>query len=250
MKKISIEAKARDLKANVVRNTGMIPAVVYGKGMSSVSVAVDNRSFMALLRGSAGKNALITLNVEEKGVKTSFPVLAHDMQTDAISDKVIHIDFLKVDLEQEIRTKVPVVVIGEAEGVKLDGGILVQAIRQVEVKCLPTNIPDKIEVDCSPLKIGNSIHVSNLTPPKGVVITSFGEDVVVMVSAPAKEEVVAPVAEAAAVVGEVPAGEAGVVPTAGAAPVAGAAAAPEASKTDAKAAKVDPKAKVAPKQGK
>jgi large subunit ribosomal protein L25 len=244
MKKISIEAKARGLKANVIRTSGMIPAVVYGKGMSPVSVSVDSKGFMAMLRGSAGRNALITLNVEEKGSKTSFPVLAHDMQTDAISDKVIHIDFLKVDLEQEIRTKVPVVVIGEAEGVKLDAGILVQAIRQVEVKCLPTNIPDKIEVDVTALKIGSSIHVSNLIPPKGVTITSFGDDVVVTVAAPAKEEVVAPVAEAAAVVGEVPEGEAAAAAAAGTTPAAGAAAAaPEAAKTDAKA-------KAGPKQGK
>ena len=235
MKKVQIEAKFREQKTNAVRSAGLIPAVVYGKGMQPVSVAVDSKGFMAVMRGSAGRNALITLNVEQKSGKTSFPVLAHEIQSDAITDKVTHIDFLKVDLEQEIRTKVPVVVTGEAEGVKLDGGILVQAIRQLEVKCLPTNIPDKIEVDVSLLKIGISIHVSQIVPPKGVVITSFGEDVVVTIAAPAKEEVAAPTAEAAAVVGEAAEGEAGAAAAPGAASAAGApAAAPEAAKTDAK----------------
>ncbi len=246
MKKIQIEAKSRDQKAAAVRRADLIPAVVYGKGMEPVSVSVDSKGFMAVMRGSAGRNALITLNVEQKSGKTSFPVLAHEIQSDAITDKVTHIDFLKVDLEKEIRTKVPVVLIGEAEGVKLDGGILVQAIRQLEVKCLPTSIPDKIEVDISSLKIGASIHVSQVTPPKGVAITSFGEDVVATVSAPAKEEEVAAPVEAAAVAGEVPAAEAGAAGAAaapGAPAAAGATAAPEAAKTDAKA-------KAAPKQGK
>jgi large subunit ribosomal protein L25 len=200
MAKAVLESNIRTKSASSLRREGLIPAVVYGKSISPVSVSVNGKDFLRLIKGSSGKNVIITLNVKGGGKKDeSLPVLAHEIQMDAMSDKMLHIDFLKIVMEEEIKTKVPVVLTGESEGVKLDGGILIQALRLLEVRCLPANIPDRIEVDVTKLHIGESIHVKDLVPPKGVVIISSPEDSVVMIAAPAKEEEVA--AAAAAVEG-------------------------------------------------
>ena len=124
-------------------------------------------------------------------------------------------------MEEEIKTKVPVILIGESVGVKLDGGILVHGLRKVEVKCLPANIPDKFEIDVSALKIGGGLHVSDLKPEKEVTIVTAPTEILVTIAAPTKEEVVAAPLAAPEVTGQA------VPPTApGAAPAAGAAAVP------------------------
>lgn len=200
MQNLSLEASVRNEKSNKVRSRGFIPAIVYGQGMDPISVEVEKKNFSSLFAKGANKNALISLVVKDaKGAQT-IPVLAHNLQADFMTDQVIHVDFLKINMQEEIKTKVAIEFIGESEGVKLEGGILVHSLRQLEVKCLPGNIPDKITVDVSPLKIGESIHVSGIIPPKGVTIITPKDEPVAIVSAPTEEEV-APAAatEAAAV---------------------------------------------------
>jgi large subunit ribosomal protein L25 len=106
-------------------------------------------------------------------------------------------------MEEEIKTKVPVILIGESVGVKLDGGILVHGLRKVEVKCLPANIPDKFEIDVSALKIGGGLHVSDLKPEKEVTIVTAPTEILVTIAAPTKEEVVAAPLAAPEVTGQV-----------------------------------------------
>ena len=100
-------------------------------------------------------------------------------------------------MEEAIKTKVPIRIIGQSAGVK-EGGILVQGLRDVEIKCLPTEIPEQLEIDVSELKMGNSFHISDLKMPKGVEILTGRDEMVVTISAPTKEEVVTPTVEAAA----------------------------------------------------
>jgi len=170
---------------------------------------VDGKKFKKLISQKAGKNVIINLKIDTK----SLPVLAHDIQINAINDKILHIDFYQVNMKEEIKTRVPVVLKGESQGVKLDGGILVHGIRDVEIKCLPNNIPDKFEIDVTPLKIGNSLHVSDLKLAKDITVLTLPTEILVSISAPSKEEeVVAPIT-APEVTGQT-------VPVAGAVPAA------------------------------
>jgi large subunit ribosomal protein L25 len=223
MQNLNLEASLRSDKSNKVRGRGSIPAVVYGQGMEPISIEVDRKRVSSLFAKGANKNALISLIVKDSKGSQNLPVLAHDLQTDFMTDQVIHIDFLKINMQEEIKTKVSIEFVGEPEGVKLEGGILVHSLRQLEVKCLPGSIPGKITVDVSPLKIGESIHVSGIVPPQGVTILTPKDEPVAIVSSPTEEEA-APVAEAAALE----------VGAAGEQPVAEAAAAGEQPAADAK----------------
>ena len=149
--------------------------------------------------------------------------------------------------KEEIRTKVRVILVGESTGVKLDGGILVHGLRDVEVKCLPSNIPDKFEVDISPLKIGGSLHASDLKVGEGIIIVTAPHEILASIAAPAKEEVVAAPIVAPEVTGQaVPvAGGAPGVPAPGA-PVAGKEAAPAKAGAPAKGAPAAAKEAPAP----
>ncbi len=239
MDKVEISAKPRVEKSNIVRAKGQVPAIVYGKGFEPVQIEVESKMISKLFGSNANQNVLIGLNIDDGGKITSFPVLAHEMQIDAISDKILHVDFIKVNMAEEIKTKVHVVLVGEPAGVKLEGGILIQSMRVVEVKSLPGDIPEKIEADVSKLKSGESMHVSALVAPKGVTIVSDAEDVIAMVVLPTEEEVVAAPVEAAVVV-------AGPAATTG----APGAAAPTADAKDAKAPAADAKGKPAAKPSK
>lgn len=226
MQKLDLEANIRKDKTNRVRMSGSVPAIVYGKSMDPVCLEVDSKKITSVFSAGANQNVLITLKIKGEGKdKQTIQVLAHDVQKDPMKDTIMHVDFLKVNMEEEIKTKVSIVLVGEPTGVKLDGGILVHSLRQLEVKCLPGEIPDKISVDVSALKINESIHVSEIVLPKGVTILTSKEDAVAIVTSPTKEEEVAPVVEAAVTA------EGAAVPAAGA-PAAEGAAAPAA---DAKA---------------
>lgn len=197
MEKFDLLAKVRKDKPNRVRSAGLVPAIVYGKGFDPIPLEVDAKKMSVLFSAGSNKNVLINLKIDDGKKHLDFPVLAHDIQVNSMNDKITHIDFLKINMQEEIKTKVTIVFIGEAAGVKLDGGILVQAMRQMEVKCLPADIPSKIEVDVTSLKIGDAIHVGDITPPKGVSIMTPKDEVVVTVTMPTKEEEVAPAAAAA-----------------------------------------------------
>ncbi len=193
MQKIELEAKIREntgtSRSRVARLAGLVPAIVCGKGVQSIPLEIDSKKFMKILSSKAGRNVIITLNITGNDKKQSIPVLTHEVQTDPISDNIIHVDFYKIKMEEEIRTKVPVILMGEPIGVKLDEGILVHGLREIEIKCLPTNIPDKFEADISKLKIGNNLHVSDLKVEKGVTLVTQASEIIATVAAPAKEEV-------------------------------------------------------------
>jgi len=188
-KEIELQAQERSGKPNALRAQKKIPAVVYGKGMEAISLEVEEPAFKKVIGGLAGSNVIISLKLA-KG--SPLPVLAHEIQKNPVNDQILHIDFYRVKMDEAIKTRVHIVIVGEAAGVKEDAGILVNPLSEIEIKCLPGDIPEKIEVNVSDLKIGDAIHVSELKPPKGVEIISIGQDIVVTVSPPTKEEEVAP----------------------------------------------------------
>jgi len=230
MENFDLEVKERTKlgkRSKSLRASGIIPAIVYGRGMNAVPIEIDEKIFKKFLSSPSGKKAIINMKVGS----SLLPVIMHEIQKDILSNKLLHVDFHRVSMDEAIKTKVVIVLVGESEGVKSDGGILVHPIREIEIKALPGDIPSKIEIDITGLKIGDAIHVSNLKQIKGVEYLTSAQEIIVTVSSPTKEEeVVAPVV-AEAVPGAVPGVEGAAAPGAAPAAVPGAAPAKAATPT-------------------
>ena len=167
-----------------LRRQGMIPAVLYGKQTAPVSLLVDRLEFTKFLRARHGEHGVLTLQVEQDSTPLEKPVLLKRLQHDPLHGEVTHIDFHAVVLTEQIRVKVPVVLKGDAVGVKQDRGVLEHFLREVEVECLPTHIPNQIEHEISQMKIGEAIHVKDLAVPAGARLLSDPEGVIASVLTP------------------------------------------------------------------
>ena len=168
------------------RMAGRIPAVVYGAGKPNVPISVNKKALADLVREGAGENAIFLLKLA--GSDQSRHAMIKEMQRDPLSRKPLHIDFVRVLMDVKITVKVAVEVVGIARGVKADEGILDLVTREIEIECLPTNIPAHIAVDVSDLGIGDAIRVSELPALEGVTIVDNPEKVVVHVAHPTREE--------------------------------------------------------------
>ena len=245
MKTFELQAKSRTpngtSKARAVRRNEMFPAVVYGHGMKPLAIEVPGKDFLKAIHTKAGANVLITLQVE--GVKLAESTCRiKEIQMNPVTDKIDHIDFMVISLTEKITVKVPVVLlhIEEAPGIK-EGGSLDLVHREIEVECLPTQIPEKIEIEAKEMKINDAVHVNELKLPSGVKCLIALEEVVLAIHPPREEEV-KPAEEGAAAEPEViekgkkeKEGEEGA--PAKAAPAAGKPAAPAAGKPAAAPAK-------------
>lgn len=192
-----------------------MPATVYARGVDSKSIELASEDFVHLLRAPGGRLALIDLKVDGKSAK-SHPAMIQEIQRDPITNKVLHIDFHRVSLDEPVTATVPITVSGEAPGQK-EGGVVEQFTSEVHVKALPDSIPSHIDVDTSTLDLGDSIHISELSVPEDVeVLGPPAENVVVTVRLPVVhvEEVVPEVEEEVEEVAEEAAAEEGVAPAA------------------------------------
>lgn len=170
-----------------LRQQGTIPAIVYGMGKNT-AVSVNPRPIEALLLTEGGQNEIFTLAGAD--LNGSF-ALIRDYQIDPLSRRLLHVDLLQIDVKKKITVTVPVNLVGKAAGVA-EGGVLNIIERSIEVRCLPTSIPKHIDVDVSALKIGDSIHVNQVTFPEGVENASHTNATLVAVVPPTKEEELAP----------------------------------------------------------
>lgn len=170
-----------------LRRQGLVPAIVYGWDMEPLSVAVNQRELVRLLQSKSGEHALVTLKLED-GKSWEKPALVHAVQHDPVDDHVLHVDFHVILLTERIKVKVPVILQGEPAGVKQEGGVLEHFLRDIEIECLPTEIPAGVEHDVSALTIGDTIHVRDLTPPKNAKILSDPEGVIASIQAPKVEK--------------------------------------------------------------
>jgi large subunit ribosomal protein L25 len=193
MENIEVEAKQREevgKQLNKVRKMGLIPAVVYGKKLKPLAISVDRKIFVKKVLGSgSGMNAIINLKLEGKGKTIS--VLTHEVQRNNLTEEILHVDFRQIAMDETLKTRVPVELTGLPIGVKESGGVLVHGLRDVEVECLPGNIPDKFEIDVTALKINDSFHVSDLPKIAKVKVLTNPSDMIATCSPPTKEEVVA-----------------------------------------------------------
>lgn len=143
--------------ARKLRAAGRIPANIYGHGIDSIAVAADAHEFDALTSRISG-NTLVELQLEGK----SRQVLIREIQRHPYKPQVLHVDFFAIRADETIRVSVPVHTVGTATGVKNSGGVLQQALHEVEIECLPSEIPEAFEIDVTALEIGDSLHVSDL----------------------------------------------------------------------------------------
>ncbi len=197
MKTVPLKASLREgigkQKAKKLRIAKRIPAVVYGHGIKATSVEVGQDDFLKVIHTKAGENVIIQLNVDgpKKFEKT---VVIKEIQHSPTTDAIQHVDFNAISLTEKIKVKVPLHVKGEAPGVK-EGGVLDVVHHEIEVECLPTNIPERIDADIAAFAIGDTIHLRDLKFPSGVVPQLPQDEVIVAVHAPMKEEVAAPTEE-------------------------------------------------------
>lgn len=187
---LNVQKREKTGKESVkeVRRQQMIPAVVYGGDESQQVISIDRRTFERLERSHHGESFLIRLNVfnGEESV-ANCAVLIKDIQYDPVSSEIIHVDFVRVSLKEEIEVRVPLVTNGDPIGVK-EGGSLDHHLWELDIVCLPTNIPKNIIVDVAALKIGDAIHVKDIVLPEGTRTEHDLEDIVVSVVPPMKEE--------------------------------------------------------------
>ena len=178
-KTLSVELRKEFGKgpARRLRSAGKIPAVIYG-AKENKSIVVDAREFGKKFK-TISENTIITLEIG----KDHCDVLIKDYVNDIIKSEIEHVDFFEIEKGKLLKTHIPVVLTGNAPGVK-EGGILVQKINDVEVECLPKDIPSIFEINLDNLEIGNSIHVSEIPELKGVTMLANPEDTVVVVNHP------------------------------------------------------------------
>ncbi len=188
-------------EARRVRRDGKIPGVIYGAGKDSLPVAVDPRQVLRILHSQTGHNTIFDLNLN--GGERSKAMIV-DWQYEPIKGTLLHIDLKRIAMDKALKVSVPIVLKGEAEGVKTQGGILEQMLREVELECLPGDIPTSIEVEISHLTFGKVLRVSDLPHSEKVKVLSDPNQPVAHVTS-VKEEVVATPEAVAAEVGAAPA---------------------------------------------
>jgi large subunit ribosomal protein L25 len=210
-KEITVAAGVRTSRgkneARRTRKAGQIPAVVYGSGQDPVSVAVNPREIVKIIRSGTGYNTIFTLAIEGG---ESTPVMLVDQQVDPIRGNILHADLKRIDLSKRIRVTVPVHVTGEPKGVKVQGGLLEVISRAVEIECLPDEIPESFTIDVTELMVGQSKRASDAPLTGSMKLISAADTVIAHIVTLRAEE--APAADAAAT------------------PVAGAVAEPEVAK--------------------
>lgn len=207
MEKVVIKATKRDVvgkQVKAIRRAGKLPAVIYGRHIEPVSILMDAHDAGNQL-AKLTSSSLITLDVDG----TEFPVLVREKQRNYIKGGLLHVDFLAVSLTEKLRASVGIELTGLSLAVKDYGAVLVHVMEELEVECLPADLPEHIVVDISPLvHIGDGIHVRDLVIPDKVHILADVDNMVVVASRPKVEEVVtaaAPTEEAAAVAAAGPA---------------------------------------------
>lgn len=176
--------------ARRLRRQESIPAVLYGLGMSPVSVAVERSALRLALSGPAGANTILTLEVDGN----SYPAVVKDMQRHPVRRTVAHVDFMRIDLSEELTVSVPVHLVGTAKAVLSDGGLVDAAADSLEIVTTPANMPSEIAVDVSNMQMGDVIRLSEITMPAGCRAVGDPEMPVVTTVAGSKA---APAAEAA-----------------------------------------------------
>lgn len=192
MERIKIKGEKREIigtgGVKRLRRQDLLPAVMYSEGVN-IALTIPAESLKILQKMHFSESSVIDMEITGGKKPESFQVLIKDTQYHPLTDRIIHIDFLKVSLKEKIKVHIPVNLEGEAKAVKEEGGILEQILREIEVEGLPLDIPEKITLDISGLSIGHSLHISDLIVPDKIIIITDSQAPIVTALAK-KEEIV------------------------------------------------------------
>ncbi len=167
-----------------LRKQGFIPAVLYGEATASVPLVLNKKDIIGILRLETGENTLFRVAFDSE----EMDVMIKDLQIDPTTDEILHADLIRIAMDKLIRVTVPIVHEGDPVGVKAEGGFIDFANREIEIECLPKDIPENLVIDISSLHIHQSFKVEHIVPPPGVRLLSDPGQVLVLISMPHKEE--------------------------------------------------------------
>ena len=183
---VDCQKRPEGSKPKALRRSGLIPAVLYGhNGSESVALTVDAKTVQQLLKDGSINNTLIQLNIPD--LPWNGKTLLREVQTHPWKGFPYHLSFFSISTQDSVEVEVPLHFVGEAVGVKLEGGILEPILSELEVRCKPDSIPESIEIDVSSLHLGQSLHVNELILPEGVAAIGEKERVVVSIASPRVE---------------------------------------------------------------
>jgi len=181
--------------ARRLRAQGFVPAVLYGESMETVPLVLSKKDIVQILRLESGENTIFKVALDTD----SYDAMIKEMQIDPATDELLHVDLIRISMDKPIKVTVPIEHHGEPIGVKTEGGFIDFVTREVEVECLPRDIPESLDIDIAELHINQSFKVQGMAVPPGVKILTEPNTVLVLISMPHKEEEVFP--------GEKPEGE-------------------------------------------
>ena len=179
---LSVNARENGGKgvARSLRREGRVPAVIYGHGREPKSLSINTRDLEKLLEHISAENTVIDLDLDGTNSRT----LIREIQRHPFKRQILHVDFQELVAGEKVIVRLPILLVGVPDGVRMDGGILDQTLRELEVEVDPANIPNHVEVDVTKMVIGSSLHVSDIKLPEGVEIVGDAEGSVAVVSAP------------------------------------------------------------------
>jgi large subunit ribosomal protein L25 len=178
--RVKIEVRERESRGSAdtrrLRRNGLIPGVLYGRGKNPHAFCIAERDLRKALTGAAGLHAILDVVIE--GQKTSHPSILKDYQQDVITGRLAHIDLQEVRLDQPIQAQVVIELVGEAAG-SIEGGVLSQVTREINVEALPLEVPERIEVDVSPLQMGDTLRLADVALQEGVTYLDDPDETVI-----------------------------------------------------------------------
>jgi large subunit ribosomal protein L25 len=176
-------------KAKKLRTKGLIPAIFYGPRSQTIPLVIDSKELAKVLQTEAGENVLIDLDIRKGNQSDRKVVMVKDIQIDPLQRITLHTDFFEVTMDEMVTVEVPVHLVGKPEGTKM-GGILDQIRRVIQIQCFPGDIPKSIDIDVSPLKIGDSIHVQDIKVEKVKILSDTNYTIATVVPPVVEEKVV------------------------------------------------------------
>lgn len=167
-----------------LRKEGIVPVILYGSNEANVPLALEKEALLKILRSETGENTVfeVSFNSETRNA------MIKDLQLDPVSDEIMHADLIQIAMDKVVKVSVPVVTVGDAVGVKTEGGFVDFITREVEIECLPQDIPEHIEIDISHLHLRQAFKIGDVDVPEGIKLISDPDSILVHIELPAKEE--------------------------------------------------------------
>ncbi len=191
---ITVKAERREKRgknsSRQIRREGKVPAILYGPNIDTVCLTMNKKDLFDILKLETGENTIFKVSFDSD----KRDVMIKDLQVGPVSDEILHVDLIQIAMDKEIQVSVPILPTGDPVGVKNEGGFIDLITREVEIECLPKDIPDHIEVDISSLHLNQSIKVEDIVLPDRVKMISDPNTVLAIIEAPTKEEIVEEVA--------------------------------------------------------